>query len=101
MCNIGKDSPFRDEVKVSLGQLAAEPGEAVVTSWYFSEGDSVPGGADLLEVVTDKASFDVAAPCAGRLTKIMATIGTKIKHSDVVAIICPFQEAGPDRGECR
>ena len=41
-----------------------------VVMWCFVEGSRVEKGEDLVEVVTDKATFNVAAPVTGVLKKI-------------------------------
>jgi 2-oxoglutarate dehydrogenase E2 component (dihydrolipoamide succinyltransferase) len=44
-------------------------------------------GRDLVEIVTDKATFDVPAPCDGILTKIKKEPGETVTTDEVIAVI--------------
>jgi len=69
----------RYEVKLpSLGEDAGD--EATVSYWFFAVGDEVKEGDDLLEMVTDKATFNVPAPKSGRLVEL------KVKDNDIVLV---------------
>ncbi len=63
------------------------PKEASISFWMFEVGDKVSEGEDLVELVTDKASFTVAAPASGRLTELRAGEGDKVAPGDVLAVV--------------
>ena len=63
------------------------PKEASVSFWMFEQGDRVSEGEDLVELVTDKASYTVAAPLRGRLVKVLVAEGDKVSPGDVLAVI--------------
>ncbi len=48
-----------------------------VVAWIASEGAVVKQGDDLVELVTDKASFNVPAPVSGTLRKIFVLAGVE------------------------
>lgn len=68
-----------------LGEDA--PDEAEVSFWYVEEGDSVEEGADMVEMVTDKAAFTVPAPAGGTVKSIVAGEGDKVQVGEVMAVI--------------
>lgn len=41
--------------------------EAVLSRWYYNEGDLVEQGALIAEVMVEKISFEILAPASGRL----------------------------------
>ena len=72
---------------VKLPELGEEIEKAVVSSWYFKVGDKISVDDDLVELTTDKATFDVPAPTAGTLKKILAEEGREVKIGEALAII--------------
>jgi dihydrolipoamide dehydrogenase len=56
-------------------------------AWFKREGAEVKQGEVLLEVQMEKVSYEVEAPVAGRLHKILAPKDTVIKVGQVLAII--------------
>lgn len=42
--------------------------EGVVANWLYRDGSEVPAGATVAEVMVEKATFEIEAPVAGRLT---------------------------------
>lgn len=63
------------------------PQEASVSFWMFEVGDRVSEGEDLVELVTDKASYTVEAPASGRLLEVQVGEGEKVKPGDLLAVI--------------
>lgn len=77
---------MRVEVKLpDLGEDA--PNEATVSFFYAEEGGKVKEGDDLVEMVTDKASFNVPAPATGTVTEILAKEEDIIEVGQTLAII--------------
>jgi len=60
---------------------------ANVTYWYFKEGAGVKEGEDLVELATDKATFNLPSPCSGTLKQILLNEGEAVKVGEVLAII--------------
>lgn len=82
-------------VKVYLPELGENITKATISYWYFEEGSDVIEGNDLVEIATDKATFNVPAPCSGTLVEIMAHEGDVINVGEVLAVI----EENPVAGE--
>ncbi len=73
--------------KVTLPELAEGVGEATVSYWHFEEGDKIDQGQDLVELVTDKATFNLPSPRSGTLTKVTSGEGETVKVGEILAII--------------
>lgn len=77
---------MRVEVKLpDLGEDAGE--EATVSFWYVEEGGEIGKDADLVEMVTDKATFNVPAPEGGVLREVAVVEGDKVKVGQLMAVI--------------
>lgn len=61
--------------------------EVEIIEILVSVGDSVEAEDSILTVETDKASVDLPAPGAGKITKLSVKEGDKIKEGDVVAMM--------------
>jgi pyruvate/2-oxoglutarate dehydrogenase complex dihydrolipoamide acyltransferase (E2) component len=48
-------------------------------------------GDDMLDLVTDKATITIPAPCAGTLIEQLAAAGAKITGADRLLILQPDQ----------
>lgn len=81
--------------KVYLPDLGENITKATISYWYFEEGADVVEGTDLVEIATDKATFNVPAPISGTLVEIMAHEGDVINVGEVLAAI----EENPVEGE--
>ncbi len=60
---------------------------AVVSMWHFAEGDAVKAGDDVVEVVIDKATFNVPSSSSGVIKKIVRREGETAKIGEVLAEI--------------
>ena len=75
-------------MEVRLPDLGDDAGEsAKVTFWYFKEGDEVKEGQDLVEMMTDKATFNVPSPASGKLTDVRAAESDDVNVGDVLGVI--------------
>ena len=61
--------------------------KATVSFWYFKPGDQIKEKDDLVELATDKATFNLPAPCSGILNRILVTEGTVAKVGEVLGVI--------------
>ena len=68
-----------------LGEDAGN--EAVVSFWHFEEGDGVIEGEDLVEMTTDKATFNVQSAKPAILMEIVADEGDTVEVGEVLAIL--------------
>ena len=66
---------------VTLPELGEDAGkEATVSFWYVEKGGAIKEGEDLVEMVTDKATFNVPSPATGTLVE------QSVSEGDVVAV---------------
>jgi 2-oxoglutarate dehydrogenase E2 component (dihydrolipoamide succinyltransferase) len=73
--------------ELRLPELAEGVNEAIVTFWYFKEGDAIKEGDEVVEMATDKAAFNVPARVSGVLKRILAGEGVTVKVGEVLAIV--------------
>ena len=71
--------------QIKLPDLGEGIEEAVVSFWHFSEGDKVNKGDDLVELTTDKATFNVPSSVSGVIKKIHQSESATVKIGDVLA----------------
>ena len=69
---------------ILLPELGDGITKAVVACWHVKQGQDVNAGDEVLEVVTDKASFCVEAPIAGKLKIISVPEGAEAKVGAVL-----------------
>jgi 2-oxoglutarate dehydrogenase E2 component (dihydrolipoamide succinyltransferase) len=75
-------------LEVKLPELGdSEATEATVSFWYFDPGERVGEGEDMVELLTDKAAFNVPAPASGTLVQIATEEGRTVKVGEVLAYI--------------
>ena len=74
-------------VEVVMPDLGEEFEEAKISFWLVEVGEHVDQGKDLVEVTTEKSTFNVPAPCAGVLTEIIAIEGESVPVGNAMARI--------------
>ena len=70
---------------IILPDMGGETKDAVVSLWHVAEGAAVREGDDIVEVATDKATFNVPAPKTGLIKKIHAAKGKTVSIGEVLA----------------
>jgi len=73
--------------KVALPELGEGIEKATVSFWYFQEGEKVNEKDDLVELTTDKATFNLPSPCTGTLQEIVFHEGDTVNVGETLAII--------------
>jgi len=73
--------------KVILSEVTEGMREATISYWHFEEGDKVEEGEDLVEIATDKSTFNIPAPCSGVLTEVFFEEGDIVEVGEVLAAI--------------
>ena len=73
--------------KVNLPELGEGIEKATVSYWYFKVGDKVAEKQDLVELTTDKATFNLPSPCLGTLKAIIKEEGSEVKVGETLGII--------------
>lgn len=72
---------------VPLEKFDANMEEATVGGWLVAEGDTVGVGQPLVELITDKATFDYESPVAGTVRRLVAAPGAVVPVGYVLALI--------------
>ncbi|MCU0651995.1 MAG: lipoyl domain-containing protein [Candidatus Omnitrophica bacterium] len=73
--------------KVILPELGEGIEKATVSYWYFQQGEKVNEKDDLVEITTDKATFNLPSPAAGTLIQIILSEGDTVHPGEVLGII--------------
>lgn len=71
--------------------VVPELGEGIVNAtvafWHVKVGDVIKEGDDVIELVTDKATFNVPVSVSGTVVEILVPEGTVAKIGQVLAIL--------------
>jgi len=79
-------------IDVPLPELGEEaPSEARVAFWYVDVGEELSEGDDLVQMLTDKATFDVPSPATGKVAELVAGEDQAVKVGEV---LCRLQVEG-------
>ncbi|WP_029421404.1 dihydrolipoamide acetyltransferase family protein [Alicyclobacillus macrosporangiidus] len=81
--------------EVRMPQTTDEPLESLVVFWYKSEGEWIDEGEALLEVQTEKATYDVPAPASGFVRDIRVRRG---EAAPVGAVLAYIDAGAAERG---
>jgi len=73
--------------KVVLPELGEGIDKATVTFWFFKEGEKVSEKDDLVELSTDKATFNLPSPCSGTVSEILIHEGDVVNVGEVLGVI--------------
>ena len=74
-------------VEIKLPELGEEIEKAIVSCLYAKAGDRVLEGDDIVELTTDKATFNVSATQAGVIKNILVKEGDEALIGQTLAII--------------
>jgi pyruvate dehydrogenase E2 component (dihydrolipoamide acetyltransferase) len=77
--------------KVVMPKLSLTMKEGTVVQWFKKEGEQVQKGEPLVEVLSEKVTYDVEAPESGILRRILAAEGVNVPVDQAMGII-----AAPD-----
>ena len=72
-------------MEIRIPPLSESVSTATLMAWRKKEGDYVERDEVLIEVETDKVVFEIPAPAAGRLTRIVKPEGAAVISDDVIA----------------
>ena len=74
-------------IKVVLPDLGEGIIKATVTYWFFKDGEMVRQNDDLVELTTDKSTFNLPSPCTGITSEIMYSEGSSVNVGQILAVI--------------
>lgn len=83
-------------VKVVMPRLSLTMKTGSVVRWYKREGEEVKKGEPIVEVLTEKVTYDIEAPESGILRKIFAKEGDEVPVNGLLAIITKPDEPLPE-----
>lgn len=72
---------------VTLPPLAEGVDKASISFWFRQPGEDVKTGEDLVELITDKATFNMPSPATGKLKEVLVNEGESAKVGQVIAVI--------------
>jgi len=84
---------FELVTRVVMPRLSLTMKEGTVVQWFKKEGDTVQKGEPLVEVLSEKVTYDVEAPASGVLRKILAVEGINVPVDEAVGIIAAPDES--------
>ncbi|MHB1434653.1 MAG: dihydrolipoamide acetyltransferase family protein [Thermoplasmata archaeon] len=61
--------------------------EGEIVQWFVKEGDRIAEDAPLVSVLTDKANVEIPSPRTGRIAKLHAAVGAKVKVGGLLVTI--------------
>ena len=74
-------------IKVVLPELGEGITKATVSYWFFKDGEKVQEKDDLVELTTDKSTFNLPSPCTGVISEIMYSEGDSVNVGQILAVI--------------
>jgi len=81
---------------VLMPRLSLTMKSGTVVQWFKKEGETVQKGEPLVEVLSEKVTYDVEAPESGVLRKILAMEGTDVPVAQTIGIIAAPDEQIPE-----
>lgn len=82
--------------RVVMPKLSLTMKEGMVGKWYKKEGDSLEKNEPIVEIVSEKATYDLEAPASGVLRKILVEQGSNALVDQTLAVITNPDEALSD-----
>ena len=74
-------------IEIILPELGEGITKATVACWHVKAGDALQEGQEVCEAVTDKASFVIESPAAGKLKSILVKEGQEGSVGGVLGTI--------------
>jgi len=72
---------------IVLSELGEGIDKATVAYWHCQVGDRVEQGNDVVEVVTDKAAFNICAETGGTIKEIYIQVGEEAAVGAALAVL--------------
>ena len=83
-------------IEVKVPEVGESITEVEIGDWLKSVGDSVQQDEDLVVIETDKATVEILAPQAGRLTKILKASGETAQVGEVIGHLDQGDDSSAD-----
>ena len=72
---------------IILPELGEGIKKATLSYWYFKVGEKVSEKDDLIELTTDKTTFNLPSPCSGIVSEIIVAEGEVADVGSVLGVI--------------
>ncbi len=82
--------------RIVMPRLSLTMKEGTVVQWFRKEGEAVQKGEPLVEILSEKVTYDMEAPESGVLRKILASEGENVPIDQAIGIITGPDEALPE-----
>jgi pyruvate dehydrogenase E2 component (dihydrolipoamide acetyltransferase) len=82
--------------KIVMPKLSLTMKEGTVGKWYKKQGDTITKGEPIVEIISEKATYDLEAPATGTLNKILVEAGVDAQVDTVLAYITAPDETIPE-----
>jgi pyruvate dehydrogenase E2 component (dihydrolipoamide acetyltransferase) len=79
--------------KIVMPRLSLTMKEGTVGKWYKKEGETIEKNEPVVEILSEKATYDLEAPASGILRKIYIREGATAQVDEVLALIAIQDEA--------
>jgi 2-oxoglutarate dehydrogenase E2 component (dihydrolipoamide succinyltransferase) len=86
-------------VELKIPAVGESINEVTIGAWRKAVGASVERDEELVELETDKATFELPAPVAGVISRILKQPGETATVGEVVALIDESQSAAPKQAD--
>ncbi|HIJ64839.1 MAG TPA: 2-oxo acid dehydrogenase subunit E2 [Candidatus Hydrogenedentes bacterium] len=73
--------------RICMPAVDATMEEGTIVAWRVREGDTVKAGEILLDLESDKATYEFESPCAGAVRKILVEAGETVPVQQLMAVI--------------
>lgn len=73
--------------EIIMPKLGESVEEALITKWFVQENQDIQEDDVLLEIATDKVDSEIPSPVAGRVTKILFPVDSKVAVGKVIALV--------------
>lgn len=78
-----------DSTPLRMPNLGAEATAGTIVAWLRAAGDHVAAGEVVAEIETEKATVELEAPVAGRISEIRQPAGSEVAVGEILALIEP------------
>ncbi len=92
--NLESENPVT--VNIIVPPLGNDSTPAKITQWVVEVGDPVKKFAPVVQVETDKATFEIAAPASGILVELVVPEGARVTAGTVLGHIRKSLDADAD-----
>lgn len=82
-------------IKIVMPRLSLTMKTGSIVQWFKKEGETVEKGEPVVEVLSEKVTYDVEAPAAGVLRKVLAKEGMEMPVGATLAFIAAPDEKLP------